>query len=265
MKNSCKLCLKREADKPNSHIIPKFISKRLFESTKPRHSIEINRKGKSRKIQDTPKENFILCNSCEKRLEYLETLISRKIISINNYKNLKNDFNLIKIGNTRILQCLKIDPISFKLFIYSVVWRTSISNLKYFESFKLDSETEGLLRSSLDRYLKCSHSELVKSISKISDLPSYHYCIFKPVVRNKFSRGIFTAYRMDEFAYGIFTVDYIIYFYPNTTNMDETFQYVSNFQNNRILITLAEADDWRLLNRSVLSNLLNNNNNNNRN
>lgn len=102
------------------------MAKRLFEATTPRHSIEIQRNGKWKKIQDTPKENFIFCKNCEKRLEFLETFISRKITSINNYNNLKNDFNLIENGTNKILKCLKISPIGFKLFIYSIVWRTSI-------------------------------------------------------------------------------------------------------------------------------------------
>ena len=117
---NCNLCLIKEADKPNSHIIPKFLSKRLFESSTPRHSIEIDRKGRNRKIQDTPKENFILCKSCEKRFEILETLYSKKINSINNYINLKDKFQITEFGNNKILKCLNINPTGFKLFIYSL-------------------------------------------------------------------------------------------------------------------------------------------------
>lgn len=253
---NCKLCQNREADKPNSHIIPKFLAKRLFEFTKPRHTLSINRKGESRKIQDTPKENFILCKICEKRLEYLETLISKKVTSINNYNNLKDKFTIKEYGKNKILECLNISPIGFKLFVYSLVWRASISNLPEFETFKLDDKTEAELRMFLDKSLKTNNSELVISISKIIDFPNYHYCIFKPLSRNEFSRGIFTAYKMAEFQFGIFTVDYIFFFYSNAKDMNPAFEFVSNFQNDKLLITLAGTDDWKILNELVVRKML---------
>lgn len=42
-KKTCKLCENEAADKENSHIIPKFLSKGLFENTKPRHSLELKK------------------------------------------------------------------------------------------------------------------------------------------------------------------------------------------------------------------------------
>lgn len=253
---NCKLCLTREADKPNSHIIPKFLAKRLFESTKPRHSIEIDRKGKNRKIQDTPKESFILCKVCEKRLEYLETLISKKITSINNYNNLKDKFKLVKYGNNKILECLNINPIAFKIFVFSLVWRASITSLPEFESFKLDDKTESNLRILLNEKLKKSHTELIASFSESIDFQNYDYCIFKPLVRDEFSRGIFTSYKMDKFQFGIFTVDFIIFFFSNSKDMNPAYNFVSNYQNEKVLITLTSTDDWKHLNELVIRKML---------
>lgn len=51
----------------------------LFESEtqdEHRHAISINRGGKERKIQDTPKEDNILCTFCEKRIGMLEAYFS---------------------------------------------------------------------------------------------------------------------------------------------------------------------------------------------
>lgn len=253
---NCKLCLTREADKPNSHIIPKFLAKRLFESIIPRHSIEIDRKGKKRKIQDTPKENLILCKDCEKRFEYLETLISKKITSINNYNNLKNKFKIVEYGNNKILECLNINPIAFKIFVFSLVWRASISSLPEFESFKLDDKTESDLRNLLNEKLKNSHIELVASLSESIDIPNYDYCVFKPLVRNEFSRGVFTSYKMNKFQFGIFTVDYIIFFFLNSKDMDPAYKLVSNYQNEKVLITLIGTDYWKHLNELVVRKML---------
>ena len=253
---NCKLCLKREADKPNSHIIPKFLAKRLFESTKPRYSIQIDRKGRNRKIQDTPKENFILCKDCEKRLEYMETLISKEIFSINKYNNQKDRFKLVEYGNNKILECLNINPIAFKIFVFSLVWRASITSLPEFESFKLDDKTESDLRKLLNERLKNSHTQLVASLSESIDFPNYDYCVFKPLVQNEFSRGVFTSYKMDKFQFGIFTVDFIIFFFSNSKDMDPAYNLVSNYQNEKLLITLTGTDDWNYLNELVIRKML---------
>src|SRR5690606_9376272 len=89
----CKLCLNNEADKRNSHIIPKFMGKRLFES-KPKHGIQIDIRGKQSKIQDIPKEHYIFCSKCEKRFSRLEHYFSLKINSIHNHSNEKNRFKI---------------------------------------------------------------------------------------------------------------------------------------------------------------------------
>ena len=65
--------------------------KGLFEATEPRHALSIDKNGTGKKVQDTPKEDFILCKTCEKRIEILETYFARVIEEIHNYKNsLKN-------------------------------------------------------------------------------------------------------------------------------------------------------------------------------
>src|SRR5688572_12661282 len=115
--DKCKLCKTNVADKMNSHIIPKFMCQRLFEDAIPRHSIEINSKGKSKKIQDSPKENNILCTSCEKRIEILETYFSKKIIDIHNFSNVKDRIDLETISDQKYLICKNIKPTIFKLFI----------------------------------------------------------------------------------------------------------------------------------------------------
>src|SRR5690606_26727093 len=133
MIQKCKLCKDEVANKPNSHIIPKFMSKRLFESTKPRHTLQINRDGKQVILQDTPKENNILCHSCEKRFEVVETYFSRVLIDINSLTSAKWKYTISNHYQNEIIVCDDLQPTLFKLFIYSIIWRCSISSLFLFE------------------------------------------------------------------------------------------------------------------------------------
>ena len=256
----CRLCKINIADKQNSHIIPKFMSKSLFENTKPRHSIVINKKGKINNIQDTPKENNIFCSNCEKRIEIIETYFSRKIVDIHNYKNLKENFELKKIGNQEYLSCNNINPKAFKIFIYSLIWRTSISSLSEFKKFKISVEIEEELRSFIDLNLKNSHKELLKNFNLIKKTPKYHICVFKPLVKSSISRGIFTTYNTSENSHILLIVDFAIYFFSSENHIDNTFRFFSNNQNEKIIIPLAELDKWEELNKIIVHQMLNNDN-----
>jgi hypothetical protein len=256
----CNLCKDKIADKENSHIIPKFMCKGLFEDTKPRHSIALNQSGKFKNIQDTPKENNIFCKSCEKRLEIIETYFARKIIDIHNYINLKNNFEFNKVSNQEYLICKNINPIAFKIFIYTLIWRTSISKLNEFLKFKIEENIEEELRKFLDDNLKLTHRELVENFTEIKKTPNYDFCIFKPKVKSKISRGIFTTYNTSENSHILLIVDFAIYFFTTENNIDETFKYFSNKQNEKVIIPLAEIEKWNELNKIIVHQMLENKN-----
>ena len=94
----CNLCQNRVADKPNSHILSKFLGIPLFDVSKDRHAVSVRKNGKRRKVQDTPKEDFILCTSCEKRIEIMETYFARILSRTDNYKRLTSEFEIDSIG-----------------------------------------------------------------------------------------------------------------------------------------------------------------------
>lgn len=99
----CKLCLKKEADKKGSHIVPAFILKTLFERNKEfvvsisDKDVEnhVGRELTPEKIQEFMGreltheeieknhvpfiEDNVLCTECENRLGYLESLYAAQI------------------------------------------------------------------------------------------------------------------------------------------------------------------------------------------
>ena len=256
----CNLCKSEIADKENSHIIPKFMCKGLFEDTKPRHSIALKHNGKFKNIQDTPKESNIFCKSCEKRIEIIETYFAKKINDIHNYINLKNNFEINKISNQEYLICKNINPIAFKIFIYTLIWRTSISKLNEFLKFKIEENIEEELRKFLDDNLKVTHKELIENLDKVESTPNYDFCIFKPIIKSKLSRGIFTTYNTSENSHILLIVDFAIYFFTTENNIDETFKYFSNKQNEKVIIPLTEIEKWKELNKTIVHQMLENKN-----
>lgn len=254
MKN-CKLCLINVADQKNSHIIPKFMGKRLFENIKPRHSVRIDITGKTDKLQDTPKKDNIFCKSCEKRFAILEHYFSLKLTSIHNYKNQKEKFDIHSDGKNRTLECLNIRKEAMMLFNYSLIWKISISNVYEFLKMKLPNSVEERIRLFLDANLKNSHSELLNCFNKISNLPKFNCYTFKCDVSNEFTRGIYTAYEFGKNSFGIFLVDIVIFFYIDKENVPKDFSIFKNIKTENALVSLATPDEWKILNNGPLKNI----------
>ena len=253
----CKLCKTRQADKKNSHIIPKFLCSGLFESTKPRHSLMISKNGAGRKIQDTPKEDNILCVYCEKRIEIIETHFARIIKDIHNYPNLPDKFNFFNnVNQPHYIECANIHPTLFRLFIYSLIWRASISNLIEFKKFKVSKLIEEELRLFLNVNLTINKKTLLDSLDVINDIPLHDYCFLKPYEKSDASRGIFTAYNLDESRHLLLIVDFAIFFFADENLIDGILKIVSNKQNEKVIIGLGNKIAWTDLNQKILEQML---------
>jgi hypothetical protein len=255
----CPLCKTNPADKRNSHIIPKFLGKPLFEKVKPRHSLQVDRGGKTKKIQDIPKEDFLICQTCEKKFEILETYFSKKLVGLRDYSNRKTQFEISQVGPNKLLNCLDLNPFLFKLFYFSLIWRLSITSNPLFKNFKLPKDIESEIGTFLDRNLFVKHQELLDNFDLIRQYPDYHLIAYKPEVGNKTFAGILTAFRLSEDHYGIFTSDMILFFYLNDKQIDKLSEFISNKEKDIVKFVLANSDQWKKIGSAVVKHRLLNN------
>lgn len=249
----CKLCKNTIANKRNSHIVPKFMCKSLFVSTQPRHSLMIFPSGKSKKIQDTPKEDYILCSQCEKRLEVIETFFARIIKDTHEYATLPDKFELFTEPIARI-ECKAVIPMLFKLFIYSLAWRASISSLHEFEKFKLKDETEDELRIFLNTYLAINKSDLLQKTESVNALPVILAYLSKPSVRKIPSGGTLTCYSYENNMHLLMLVDFRLILIAE----DKTPEFVElcRQENEHSTIYLLEEAEWKEFNRMLMYKML---------
>jgi hypothetical protein len=255
----CLLCKVNIADKLNSHIISKFLGKRLFEETNPRHSLVIEPSGKSYKIQDTFKEDNILCSNCEKRIEKIETLISREFEKISSYENYPKEFELKIIGTQEYIECTTLNPNIVAIFIYTIIWRISISKLYAFQNFKLDNKTEKQIGNFLDKQLSLSTTKLkINSISNI--LSDKHFiCLMKAKEKTEFTRGVQTSLKLSESIYHIYLNEFFLVFYSNEKGLEISHKNFSIIQNEKLLIPVADSISWQNLMTVVFDKTLNRN------
>ncbi|WP_299432025.1 hypothetical protein [uncultured Maribacter sp.] len=235
------------------------MGKPLFKNIKPGNIFQVNKSGKTRKIQDIPKQDFLICTVCEKRMEILETYFAKKLVSINDYNNRKDKFKIIKIGPNEILNCLDIDPLLFKLFYFSIIWRVSVTSNSSFKNFKLPIKIESEIGSFLNDNLFSSHKNLLKNLSLIKSYPKYHLIVYKNKEAKSLFSGILTAFRMSEDHFGIFTSDMILFFYLNDNKIDYLSELISNKEDGKVKFVLTNSNQWKDINLAVIEHRLLNN------
>lgn len=166
----CLLCQTNLATKTNSHIYPKFLSTNfLGEKGKPRRGYDLSSDKilvqKPKIIQDSPKEDYILCEECEAFFGVLEGIASDTFINWQ-AKVDRGEFSLKKvIDGLEIVECNTADKKTIHLFNYSVFWRVSISGIDLFENVKIAQDFEEELRTILLRYKQTKRANYLSALA----------------------------------------------------------------------------------------------------
>lgn len=166
----CLLCQTSLATQTNSHIYPKFLSTN-FLGTKgtPRKGYELSSDdildGKPKVIQDSPKEDYILCEECEAYFSVLEGIASNTFINWQ-AKVDSGKFSLKKVvDGLDIVECNTSDKKTIHLFNYSIFWRVSISSIDLFESVKIAQDFEDELRTILLNYKQSKRADYLTALA----------------------------------------------------------------------------------------------------
>lgn len=167
--DECLLCKINAANKTNSHILPRFISTGFLGiKGSVRKGFVLNGKNelttKPRIIQDSPKENHIVCDECEAYFSLLETA-SAPSLKFWQAKVEKGDFKMVIIKPyLKLVELNSPDPVAIRLLVYSMFWRTSVSSLEIFKNYELDPELTESLRSNLLEFKALTKVDLETNI-----------------------------------------------------------------------------------------------------
>jgi hypothetical protein len=168
----CLLCKANLATKSNSHIFPRFLSTHFLgekETARKGFILKSNEilKNRPKPIQDSPKENYILCEECETYLGVLEDIARDTFIDWK-VKVHKGEFTLNQIiEELDIVECNTSNKKTIHLFIYSIFWRVSISSIDLFENVKISQEFGDELRTILMNYKQTKKRDYLNSLNKL--------------------------------------------------------------------------------------------------
>jgi hypothetical protein len=123
---NCKLC-QQHVRLVDSHIIPEFLYKTLYDSKHRFHEISVDPGERSRLKQKGLRE-LLLCESCEQKLSVWERYSSRL---------LNGGVPAVVASEPGYLRISEIDYPKLKLFQLSVLWRAGVSSLEPFSQVQL--------------------------------------------------------------------------------------------------------------------------------
>jgi hypothetical protein len=171
----CLLCQTNLSTKTNSHIYPKFLSTNFLGAKgTPRKGFDLSSDkvldSKPKVIQDSPKEDYILCEECEAYFSILEGIASDTFINWQNKVD-KGEYSLNPIiDGLDIVECNTADKKTIHLFIYSIFWRVSISGIDFFENIKIEADFEEELRTTLMTYRQSKRVDYLNALNAILNL-----------------------------------------------------------------------------------------------
>ena len=150
MIGECKLCGNEKELCKQSHVIPNFMYKELFDDKNCMYTISGKKNGaRKTKVHQTGEfDKYILCKDCDNnKLGKLERYAS--LILYDGFpKIIENRINPDGMAYT---YCAEIDYTKFKLFLLSILWRASISKRPIFREVNLGPHEALIHRMLLER------------------------------------------------------------------------------------------------------------------
>jgi len=254
--DKCLICNERNATKQNSHIIPKFFGKGIFFGTKPRYGLVLTKKVNTNKIQDIIKENYLFCPECEKGISVLETYCALRLDRFNDLRYY-NSFNIFKRKEFEFFECKNIDKKIFNLFIYSIIWRVSISCHYLYSKFKLIESDEEKLRILLKIYLETTQEKLANKLVDLKELPSHSHVIIRPRKRLRPPSSMLSAASLNDSIHQLHLVDYLIIYITNPTKLVEVLKEIDNNNlENLVRVGLTDPKLWEKFNFDLINKIL---------
>jgi hypothetical protein len=249
LESVCLLCKKERASQRNSHIFPKFLTKSLHGNQNKKASFIIGTNTTHlppHKRQDTDKADYILCSKCESFFSILETYVSSSFhLALRNEKYAADFTSHKSEEGVTWKVCERMDQQIFRLFLYSVIWRSSISNTIICKDFSLNPNEEELLREVLSNHVSVSKAELDNKLKFPSrEFPLVTFFMFTAESFGEMSRNTIFVHPGLKNPYWVVLNEYILYFSFNDNVDQARFGFLNNSDASKIKIGVFPLSFW---------------------
>lgn len=192
--------------------------------------------------QDTSKESYILCPSCEDYLQVLETYIAEHLHKRVLKPKYKSDFSYkVNPGNVHYAICNNLNLLITRLFFISIYWRCSITSASPFTNFEI-SEAEQL-RNLLFKYKTQDKQDLLIADSD-DELIKTPLVVMRSMKSGDQTSNFLYATQSDDGTYGLTLNEYITFFGIEETTATKGFGNLTNRGNNTFVMIAAQDQIW---------------------
>lgn len=266
--DNCLLCKQNLSSKENSHILTRFISTSFIKAggAKKGNSLSSDSVLKTENdavilaeveyIQDSPKQDYILCHECENYLGIVEGLSRDTFISWREQVD-QSKFNLVHTNTPLdIVECVSSNPRVIRLFVYSLFWRASISDHKMFDGYKLSDFIEEDLRQILFKYKAQYKRDFLENVNAAPYFNDYPYSALTTIEFNDDTIcSLFAPTTNDP--YSLIVDRFIFMLYPDKKHREDTpLKEISNKEHQDCFLVVLPQDSWQELNRIPILHLL---------
>ncbi|MBK9792158.1 MAG: hypothetical protein IPP60_03450 [Sphingobacteriales bacterium] len=249
--SDCLLCKQSKALKTNSHIIPGFMTKSILGNTNKKrvYLLGTDRMHKSAEYsQDTDKEDYILCTSCEKYLSILETYIANRLHDRLWNIRYESQFPTYSNGEIKWRVCEQIDESIFRLFFYSIIWRCHIASTEVCKNFKLIEEEAESIRVPLLACKYDKHADFIANLpAYVDEIPIFPFIIFTAENFGDRTKNIISPNSSTRNPYEFIFNEYVLYFSFTNNEKQNEFQFLNNTDNSKIKIGFFSYKFWETL------------------
>lgn len=242
----CLLCVTNLATKKNSHILPKFMTKSILGTSnqKAGYILQSSKPFDKSKVQDSPKEDFILCESCEKYFEILETYVSQRLHNRLWDVRKNNEFeDHINNDGIRWRSSKQININVFKLFLFSILWRSSISSHPLFNLYKISEEEKDVFRAELMKFRVSQQKELLEKVEN-ENIINIFYIILTCQGFGDETKNVIFPYSDTGSPHSFYLNRYLIFFSFTNFSLNQL-DFLVNFQNNNLNIGFLSPESWQ--------------------
>jgi len=204
--------------------------------------------------QDSPKEDFILCDSCEKYFSVLETYIATRLHNrLWDIRHAQQFSTYQNQGGITWKVCEQIDTLIFRLFIYAIIWRCDISATDLCKEFALKPDESETLRATL---LSCKYEkqqDLLNSIGQFPvTFPTLPFLFFTAdSFKDRTSNTLFVNPSIKN-PYQLVLNEYMLIFSFDFNEDQKKFDLLNNIDNSKIKIGYFPTELWESLKTQLL-------------
>ncbi len=226
---NCRLCLKKVPLIKKSHIISSFLYSPLRDIDNAMISFKNSSKSKPSTIYTGEFEEGLLCANCDNKIiGGYESYGYRIIKAQSGVRGINITFLKDDTGVEKYAKVEGVDYKKFKLFLLSIIWRSSISKRDFFKNIQLELDDEEKLRKMI----------LEGDPGQVDDFP----CVIAMARNSQLLNGLIREpFKVDD-GYQFLIAGVFYYFYVQKPFPD--FIIKSTIQDSNVMYLLFMSDEW---------------------